>query len=107
MNLISPWVGARKPLRSANKVVFPAPLGPITPTISPGRIPNDTVARARNPPKSRERFLTSSSGGWKGMGLSDRFRFTNHVPVKLVFSGGYVFKTKHNLGFMSRSFLAF
>src|SRR5919112_1248064 len=38
------------------QVVLPAPLGPISPRISPGRMPNDTLSRATTPPN---RMLTS------------------------------------------------
>jgi hypothetical protein len=109
MNLISPWEGVRKPLRRAKRVVLPAPLGPITPTISPVVIPKDTAARALKPPKSLERFLASRSGGWGGLGLSDRFKFTEShsliLAFKLIFWGGVnAFQTKHTLAPMSRYF---
>ena len=32
-------------------VVFPEPLGPITPTVSPGATATSTAARASSPPK--------------------------------------------------------
>src|SRR4051812_23093625 len=44
-----------------NKVVFPAPFGPISPTISPARTANDTRLTARSPPKSLETWSTVSS----------------------------------------------
>jgi hypothetical protein len=111
MNLISPWEGLRKPLSRAKRVVFPAPLGPMTPTSSPGIIPKDTVARARNPPKSRERFFTSRSGEWAGAGLSDRSKFTESASLILAFKwislGGLdVFQTNHTLRVLSRDFLS-
>jgi hypothetical protein len=107
MNFISPWEGLRKPLRRAKRVVFPAPLGPMTPTISPGVIPKDTAARALKPPKSLERFFTSRSGEWAGAGLSDRFKFTESDSLILAFKwislGGLnAFQTNHTLAAVSR-----
>src|SRR4051812_13284634 len=45
-----------------NAVVLPAPLGPISPWISPPSISNETSSRATMPPKWRETLSTASSG---------------------------------------------
>src|SRR6516162_2966841 len=37
-----------------NSVVLPAPLGPISPKISPSSTVNDTSSKARSPPKRRD-----------------------------------------------------
>jgi hypothetical protein len=73
-------------------------------------IPKDTSARARNPPKSRERFFASRSGEWLGVELSDRFKFTeSHSPMlafKLISLGEFnAFQTNHTLASLSRTFL--
>ena len=51
-----------------NAVVFPDPLGPISPKISPSLTSNDTSLSAVNPPKRLVRFVTVSIGGgrWAG-----------------------------------------
>src|ERR1700709_1177218 len=43
------------------QVVLPAPLGPISPRISPWRISNETPSRATTPPKRRVTSRISSS----------------------------------------------
>ena len=55
LNLIIPDVGAREPEIKLKRVVLPAPLGPIKPTISPRLIKKSTRSTAANPPKY---FLT-------------------------------------------------
>src|ERR671919_255069 len=40
-----------KPEMHSKSVVFPAPLGPISPTISPSRTSRDTSDKAWSPPK--------------------------------------------------------
>src|SRR5687768_11740312 len=46
-----------------NRVVLPAPLGPITPSISPWLTDNDTSSMMRAPPICRPR-CSSASTGW-------------------------------------------
>ena len=53
-----PEVGGSTPAITLNKVVFPAPLGPITPVIDPSSISIEDPSTARKPPKCRCRFLT-------------------------------------------------
>src|SRR6266851_1893464 len=50
LNRIVPEVGLSMPLMQLTKVVLPAPLGPITPRISPRRISRSTPWRAAPPP---------------------------------------------------------
>src|SRR5262249_46074205 len=50
---IEPRLGRRKPLSRLKQVVLPAPLGPISPTISPLSTVKSTSRTAASPPKSR------------------------------------------------------
>src|SRR5260370_6427906 len=61
-NRIVPSFGWRNPLTKLNTVVFPAPFGPITKTISPSFIVNDTFFTAASPPKRLETFRSSRIG---------------------------------------------
>ena len=54
-----PSSGATKPQTQLNKVVLPAPLGPITPTTSPARADIDTPSSAVSPPKRTVKPSTS------------------------------------------------
>ena len=49
-NSTCPEVGWYMPVRQLKKVVFPAPLGPIRPTISPGWMSRSTLLTAVRPP---------------------------------------------------------
>src|SRR6188508_3737335 len=55
-----PASGLWKPAMAANSVVLPAPLGPISPTISPARTSSDAWSTAFRPPNALERSRTSS-----------------------------------------------
>src|SRR5438093_5022998 len=55
-----PAVGFCTPVMMLNKVLFPAPLAPISPTISPCSIANETSLKATRPPKSMVTPRTSS-----------------------------------------------
>ena len=57
-----PASGSTKPQIALNKVVFPAPFGPITPTTSPWFNCKCTSLSARNPPKEIETPLACKSG---------------------------------------------
>ena len=62
-----PASGRRNPETTSKSVVFPAPLGPMMPTISPWSACNDTSCRALLPPKLSESPRTSSArppGRW-------------------------------------------
>src|SRR5262245_30045904 len=58
----SPALGVYSRLTQLNNVVFPAPLGPIRPTIWPGIMSNETDSRATMPPKRIVTSRTASSG---------------------------------------------
>jgi hypothetical protein len=51
------------PERMLNKVVLPAPLGPMSPTISPSWTAREKSSTATNPPKDKVTFSTSSARG--------------------------------------------
>ena len=53
---------AVKPVRQLNTVVLPAPLGPISDTISPSFSVNATLLTASSPPKRIDRPSTCSKG---------------------------------------------
>src|SRR5439155_17169336 len=55
----SPAVGLRTPQRQLNRVVLPAPFGPIKPRISPVSTARSTASSARRPPKWRLRRSAS------------------------------------------------
>src|ERR1700733_2567693 len=63
-----PLLGARNPLIIANKVVLPAPFGPIRAVMRPGCTVSETLSTARNPPKRLLTPPTRSSDS--AMGLS-------------------------------------
>src|ERR1700730_9224564 len=48
-----PADGWYRRLMQLNRLVLPAPLGPINPTIWPSRMSNETLSRAATPPKRR------------------------------------------------------
>ncbi len=58
----SPESGRYSRVITLNAVVFPAPFGPIRPTISLSSVSNETSSRATIPPNRRVTPLTSSSG---------------------------------------------
>src|SRR2546428_7316492 len=60
-NRISPEVGSSAPTRHEKSVVFPAPLGPMIPKMSPGMTSKSMGARARRPPKRFEMPRTEST----------------------------------------------
>src|SRR5690348_11819437 len=59
---IAPVLGRRKPEMSANNVVLPAPLGPISAVMRPCGALSDTSLTASRPPKRRETRSTRNSG---------------------------------------------
>src|SRR4051812_28916254 len=56
-----PALGARRPVITLNRVVLPAPFGPMRPVILPGSALNDTSSTATLPPK---RTTTPSTSSW-------------------------------------------
>src|SRR5438132_3519148 len=61
-----PWSGLRIFVISRKRVVFPAPLGPISPTISSRRSSNPTSFTAVRPPKRLVRCSTRKNGSAMG-----------------------------------------
>ena len=59
---ISPWSGASSPVTTLKKVVFPAPFGPIRPTIERGGMTRSTLLTATSPPKALVTPRASSRG---------------------------------------------
>ena len=59
---IVPDVGVYWPVRQLNSVVLPAPLGPISPMISPSVSANDTSFNARRPPNCMETPDAANTG---------------------------------------------
>src|SRR6266567_4916951 len=68
---IVPDVALSRPVMQLTNVVFPAPLGPRTPRISPLRIVKSTPATAARPPK-RLVIWRASRIGVPGSGLGTR-----------------------------------
>src|SRR5215510_7165610 len=62
LNSTAPPSGLYNPVSTLKRVVLPAPLGPISPKISPGSIASDTVLRACRPPNDLLIFCASSRG---------------------------------------------
>src|ERR1700722_5543329 len=57
-----PLLGVRNPLMIPNKVVLPAPFGPIRAVMRPDWTPSETLSTASNPPKRLLMPSTRSSG---------------------------------------------
>src|SRR5689334_7609029 len=55
-----PSLGCWKPEMIENKVVLPAPFGPISAVIRPGKAANDALFTASRPPKRLETLSTRS-----------------------------------------------
>src|ERR1022692_2694618 len=73
---MDPESGARRPEMHSTVVVFPAPLGPMIPNISPSRREKDTSSTAARLPYRLTRFLTvmtgcSSRGFWALSAITD------------------------------------
>src|SRR5688572_15307308 len=65
---IVPVVGGKNPVRRLKAVVLPAPLGPMSPTISPGSTDTLKSRTAVRPPNTLVTFFASSSGIGSGGG---------------------------------------
>src|ERR1700722_8977495 len=65
---MSPWSGRCSPVMTLNNVVFPAPLGPISPVTSPADAVSETPESAVTPPKRTATARTSSAAASAGMG---------------------------------------
>jgi hypothetical protein len=59
----SPASGREKPVMTSKRADFPAPFGPMTPTISPAATAKLMSALATTPPKRFVTWTTSTSGG--------------------------------------------
>ena len=59
VEIMVPAVGGKKPLSRLKQVVFPAPFGPIRPTISPASTVMSTRLTAASPPKCLVRLCAS------------------------------------------------
>src|ERR1035437_3311722 len=59
---IRPRVGSKSPVSTLNMVVFPAPLGPIRPTMRPAGTSSETSSRATSPPKRIVTSVARSTG---------------------------------------------
>src|ERR687898_2279379 len=73
-----PASGAWKPAMAANSVVFPAPLGPIRPTISPWRTSSEAWSTAFRPPNDLESPRTSSMARLSSEQPHQALRQTRH-----------------------------
>src|SRR6202043_3182747 len=62
-----PLLGVRNPLIIANKVVLPAPFGPISAVMRPDWTSSETLSTAINPPKRLLTPSTRSSGSAMGL----------------------------------------
>src|SRR5580765_1039197 len=67
----SPELAWTEPTRQEKRVVFPAPLGPMTPKISPSETAKSTPDRASSPSK---RFTSPSTWRTASAGIGDRPR---------------------------------
>ena len=70
--LIRACAGFTKPVTASMIVVLPAPLGPMSPTTSPGCTSKLTSSTATTPPKRTVRSATVSAAGGTGSGASAR-----------------------------------
>src|SRR4051794_9293108 len=59
---IRPWSIGTKPLMALNRVVLPAPLGPITATTSPAETRRSIFESARKPPNPTDTSLSDNKG---------------------------------------------
>src|SRR3954452_6270581 len=70
-----PLLGGRKPEMIENKVVLPAPFGPISAVMRPGKAANDAWFTASRPPKRFETFSTwiraSATAALRGLRFFD------------------------------------
>src|SRR5690349_11834411 len=75
-----PVSGLRKPDISANSVVLPAPLGPISALRLPSATDRLTPCTAFRPPKEREMPFSTSSGSATGTSLRGRPELPHREP---------------------------
>src|SRR5580692_12045233 len=75
-----PLLGVRNPLIIANKVVLPAPFGPIRAVMRPDWTLSETLSTASNPPKRLLTPSTRSSGSAMGLFRLQRFHGGETLP---------------------------
>src|SRR5580693_4244366 len=75
-----PLPGIRNPLIIANKVVLPAPFGPIRAVMRPAWILSETLSTASNPPKRLLTPSTRSSGSAMGLFRLEGFHGGETLP---------------------------
>src|SRR3984893_3612048 len=75
-----PLLGIRNPLIIANKVVLPAPFGPMRAVMHPDRTLSETLSTASNPPKRLLTPSTRSSGSAIGLSRLQRFHGGETLP---------------------------
>src|SRR5271170_5245321 len=75
-----PLLGARNPLIIANKVVLPAPFGPIRAVMRPAWTLSETLSTASNPPKRLLTPSTRSSGSAMGLFRPQEFQGSETLP---------------------------
>src|SRR5580700_7892818 len=75
-----PLPGFRNPLIIANKVVLPAPFGPIRAVMRPDWTLSETLSTASNPPKRLLTLSTRSSGSAMGLLRPQRFHDSETLP---------------------------
>src|SRR5580704_7777471 len=75
-----PLLGLRNPLIMANKVVLPAPFGPIRAVMRSGSTSSETLSTASNPPKRLLTPSTRSSGSAMGLLRPQGFQGGETLP---------------------------
>src|ERR1700685_4234738 len=75
-----PLLGVRNPLIIANKVVLPAPFGPMSAVIRPACTPSETLSTANNPSKRLLTPSTRSNGSAMGLLRPQRFQGSETLP---------------------------
>src|SRR5580698_575425 len=75
-----PLLGVRNPLIIANKVVLPAPFGPIRAVMRPDWTLSETLSTASNPPKRLLTPSTRSSSSTMGLLRPQRFHDGETLP---------------------------
>src|ERR1700744_163773 len=78
-----PADGFTNPQMTLNSVVFPAPLGPMTPRTSPLETDSETPSRAMIPPKDTEISFTASTPSLSSP-VGTAPRYTSSPPVPMV-----------------------
>src|SRR5487761_407722 len=96
---ISPACGFRNPQTTLNKLVLPAPLGPMMPTISPAGTSSDTSSRATNPPKRTVSERTSRAPGPSTPAAVEELVAASTGRTSITYLVGADFRIEHRMGF--------